>query len=293
LLGSGTVLGSAANWAAQQITIPFNVAVEAGTAYGIELVGNNTTSAWEYAYSNTDPYEAGVELVSTDGGSTWAEEPGKSLGFSVTVGPTRPPSCFLAESPESGFVAVGSDYFFNLSFGTAPPPGASLVWNGTKNGALDAVNVPYGESNINQWAGANSANGSSAGTYTRSFSLLDSNENVLCQSNTVTITLAAPTPLAAPTAPLTANGASNATMVTTVGEVINYTWSTTNAMSTTCTYTVDGVGSIPWVCGNTLSGTDSGAISSSQAGHTYTITYAVTGPYGQTASSFVTVQVSP
>jgi hypothetical protein len=294
VLGSGTVVASAASWAPQEITIPFNVPVTAGAAYGIELVGENSLSAWEYAFSNDDPYPAGVELMSTNGGSTWTIEPGKSLGFSVTVGPIGTSGCSLAESPASGFVASGSEYFFNLTFGTTLPSGATVVWNGTRNGAIDAVNVAYGESNINQFGGTNNADGSSAGTYTRSFSVLDRNGNIQCQSNSVTTNLA---PSASPpttlTASLTANGMKNTSFSASVGETISYTWLSTNATSATCTYSIDGAGSYPWVCENSLSGIDSGTVASSQAGHTYKISYVVTSASGQTATSYVTVVVAP
>ena len=103
-----------------------------------------------------------------------------------------------------------------------------------------------------------------------------------------------------PTASITVNGQTDITV--NIGEPINYAWSSTNAVSATSTFTVDtedtcnsGTGPFPWVAG-TLSGTAAASdstIYSCQAGHTYIITYTVTGATGLKASDAITVHVRP
>ncbi len=98
----------------------------------------------------------------------------------------------------------------------------------------------------------------------------------------------------APTASLSATPSGPIMASTT----INYTWSSTNAVSATSYYTIDTAdtcGNVPgvqhpWVA-TTTAGTFQATIFPCQAGHTYTITYTVTGSSGQTAFTQIVVPV--
>jgi hypothetical protein len=90
-------------------------------------------------------------------------------------------------------------------------------------------------------------------------------------------------------AQFTANGATSLTVP--VGTSVRYSWSATGAVSASSTYTIDspacgsgGTGPFAWVA-HSLSGSTSGRAASCQAGHTYWITYKVTGADGETASA--------
>jgi hypothetical protein len=70
-------------WSPQEQTLPMNVSVTGGTAYGIEISGANTLGCFTTSYNNNLPYAAGVERVSANSGSTWGTDSGRSLKFSV------------------------------------------------------------------------------------------------------------------------------------------------------------------------------------------------------------------
>lgn len=93
-----------------------------------------------------------------------------------------------------------------------------------------------------------------------------------------------------PTATLTANGSHSITV--SVGATVNYSWSSTNGTSWSSSYTVDGSGGGAWTA-STASGTSSGTIAASQAGHTYVITYTVGSASCGSASDSDTIVVNP
>ena len=133
------------------------------------------------------------------------------------------------------------------------------------------------------------------GTYTVSLHDESVNPGQLLTTGTLTIG----TIVSAPTANLTANGQSEIT-VASLGDTINYAWSSTNGVSAMSSYTKDSAdacvetpGTGPFTLNaNTLNGTyNSGLVAPCRTGHTYTLTYTVTGVNGQTASDSVIIHV--
>jgi subtilase family serine protease len=165
----------------------------------------------------------------------------------------------------------------------------NYTWSSSANAvsAVSSYTVDGGEPN--PWV-ANTLNGSTSGTVVASqaghtYVITYTVTNPVGQTGSDQVTIAVATGL---TASLTANGAHN--LAVGVGSTITYSWSSANAVSAVSSYTVDGGEPHPWVA-NTLSGSTSGTVAASQAGHTYVITYTVTNPAGQTSSDQVTIAV--
>jgi subtilase family serine protease len=165
----------------------------------------------------------------------------------------------------------------------------NYTWSSSENAvsAVSSYTVDGGEPN--PWV-ANTLSGSTSGTVAASqaghtYVITYTVTNSVGQTSSDQVTIAVATGL---TASLTANGAHNLTVG--VGSTITYNWSSANGASAVSSYTVDGGEPNPWVA-NTLSGSTSGTVAASQAGHTYVITYAVTNSVGQTSSDQVTIAV--
>ncbi len=142
------------------------------------------------------------------------------------------------------------------------------------------------------------------GWYQGAYSLIDSkvvtvSEAVptLCQgTNTPSTGCVLPDTGTTPTATLTVNGGSSATVK--AGQPIVYNWSSTNATSFSSTFTEDspscgfsGTGPFKWVADTSTGSVNSSAIEC-QGGHTYTITYVAKNAAGAEASASVTVSVT-
>jgi hypothetical protein len=99
------------------------------------------------------------------------------------------PTCTL-ESSKFDFT-VGEMGRFNVNSNLTGYP---AFWGGTKDGMVDAVNIPIGLTNQSDltygpFAGDLIPPGAGSTTYTRYFDLKDLAGNTLCRSNTITITI--------------------------------------------------------------------------------------------------------
>lgn len=91
-LASGTVPESSVGWSARNVTVPVNVPVTGGQQYGIALSSAATQGCYGFAYNDANPYPRGQELLSTDGGQTWAAETAgqRDLKFETTLAAGSP-----------------------------------------------------------------------------------------------------------------------------------------------------------------------------------------------------------
>jgi len=108
------------------------------------------------------------------------------------------------------------------------------------------------------------------------------------------ITVSTPAPTATLTANDTTTGVSGTNLTVSVGDSLDYTWSSANGSTYSSTYKGDlsYCGTGPWAA-NTASGSSAGNIvASGSAGCTYTTTYTVTASDGTTAAATITLKVN-
>jgi len=77
-------------FSARKVTVSPRIAVRAGQDYGILVhaaISAASHGCYGFAYSDANPYPAGVQQVSTDGGRTFAIERNRALRFETTVIP--------------------------------------------------------------------------------------------------------------------------------------------------------------------------------------------------------------
>lgn len=80
-------------FSARAVIVSPRVVVRAGHEYGILLhaaISDASQGCYGFTYSDANPYPAGVELLSADGGRTFAIEPSRALKFETTVIPMPP-----------------------------------------------------------------------------------------------------------------------------------------------------------------------------------------------------------
>jgi hypothetical protein len=78
-------------WAPSELELEADVPVVAGRRYALVVSAPaSTVRGYGMAYSDGDPYPRGSALVSSDGGATWREEPGRDLKFETSVQEVRP-----------------------------------------------------------------------------------------------------------------------------------------------------------------------------------------------------------
>lgn len=250
-------------------------------------------------YEDTGYYEDDGSYV--DEGSyqtqcTTVDEPTTTYtcgtAISVTIAPPPPPTAALTVNGQTGTVSV--------SVGQA----TSYSWNSTNGSSAtssytvdspDLCGSPGGA-----WA-AQSLNGSiptfampacTAGhTYSYVYTVTNSGGKTATANLVVKVAALGP-----PTAALEVNGQTG-TVSVSVGQATSYSWSSTNGVSATSSYTVDS----PDLCGspggawvaNSLNGNlGTFAMPACTAGRTYTYTYTVTNS-GQTATANLVVKVAP
>ena len=87
VLAERAVPAAETSWAPAEIALEAGVPVEAGRRYAIVMAAPGSSRRYGMTYSDGDPYPGGAALVSTDGGATWREEPGRDLKFETSVRP--------------------------------------------------------------------------------------------------------------------------------------------------------------------------------------------------------------
>jgi hypothetical protein len=76
------------SWAPGEVVLEPGAAVEAGSRYAIVAAApDSSRRGYGMTYGDGDPYSHGGALISTDGGATWREEPGRDLKFETSVRP--------------------------------------------------------------------------------------------------------------------------------------------------------------------------------------------------------------
>jgi hypothetical protein len=86
VLAERTVPVEQTRWAPGEVVLEPGIEVEAGRRYAIVAAAPaSTRRGYGMVYSDGDPYRRGSALVSTDGGATWREEPGRDLRFETSV----------------------------------------------------------------------------------------------------------------------------------------------------------------------------------------------------------------
>ena len=102
VLFSTVVPAASIGWSPRSVTITPDVPVTAGVSYGFLVKSVATTGCYGMAYNDADPYPAGGEAYSNDGGTTFNAETGRSLMFSTSVTAQAAPATSPAQLP-AGF----------------------------------------------------------------------------------------------------------------------------------------------------------------------------------------------
>lgn len=85
-LSSAIAASGSLNWATTWIRVPVTATLTPGATYGIVLSATNTTGCYGvplFFGTATNPYPAGVERISTNGGVSWTTESARALMFST------------------------------------------------------------------------------------------------------------------------------------------------------------------------------------------------------------------
>ena len=302
-----TVTGSTGQTASDKVTIPVLGAGPTATftANGATNVTLGVGSTIAYAWSSTNAVSATSSYTVNGGASTpWlgntlsgnslstiaASQAGNTyvLTYTVTSSTGQTASAqvtiivlggltatFTANGATSVTLGVGS----SIAYAWSSTNGVSATSSYTVNGGAP---TPWTGNTLSGSLSSTIAASQAGNTYVLTYTVTSSTGQTASAQVTITVLGAGPT------ATFTANGATNVTLG--VGSTIAYAWSSTNAVSATSSYTVNGGASTPWL-GNTLSGNSLSTIAASQAGNTYVLTYTVTSSTGQTASAQVTITV--
>jgi hypothetical protein len=84
-LSSTVVAASSIGWAPRDVTVYPNIAVTAGTRYGIVVKSANTTGCYGMEYNDSAPYPGGGEAYSSNSGTTFTAEANRSTKFAETI----------------------------------------------------------------------------------------------------------------------------------------------------------------------------------------------------------------
>ncbi|MFO0578029.1 MAG: discoidin domain-containing protein [Polyangia bacterium] len=99
-LSSETVSASEVLWSPHRVTVFPEIAVSAGTQYGIVVSSTATRGCYGWVYDDSNPYPGGQAAWIGYGFGTWQQEPARDLKFETTVRTTA------AESNLAGGAAV-------------------------------------------------------------------------------------------------------------------------------------------------------------------------------------------
>lgn len=84
-LASTTVPAVATSWAPAWVTLAARLHVRRGEKLALVISSPLTAGCYGLAYSDANPYPAGDEYYSNNGGTTWTAETGRGLHFRVTI----------------------------------------------------------------------------------------------------------------------------------------------------------------------------------------------------------------
>ncbi|WP_426513927.1 family 43 glycosylhydrolase [Dactylosporangium sp. McL0621] len=84
-LYSTTLPAYSIGWAPRDATVYPNIAVTAGTRYGIVVKSANTTGCYGMLHNDSAPYPGGGQGYSSDGGATFRAEANRTTRFATTV----------------------------------------------------------------------------------------------------------------------------------------------------------------------------------------------------------------
>jgi hypothetical protein len=85
-LTTTTIAASSVGWSPRNLVIAPNVAVTAGTRYGIVASSSATVGCYGLTYNDSAPYPGGGEAYSSNGGSSFVAETNRSSKFWSAVG---------------------------------------------------------------------------------------------------------------------------------------------------------------------------------------------------------------
>ena len=75
------------SWSPSEVAFAPDLPVVAGKRYALIISSSLTRGDYGMAYNDGGPYAGGTALYSSDGGTTWREEPGRDLKFETSVTP--------------------------------------------------------------------------------------------------------------------------------------------------------------------------------------------------------------
>lgn len=85
-LWSTSVPAASVSWSPREVAGQPDVPVTAGQRYAVQISAPGATrGCYGFAYSDANPYPAGGELYSSNGGQTWTAETGRDLKFDTSV----------------------------------------------------------------------------------------------------------------------------------------------------------------------------------------------------------------
>ena len=83
---STAVPAASVPWSPTEVAGDPELPVVAGQRYAVEIAAPDATrGCYGFVYNDADPYGAGAESISTDGGQTWTAEAGRDLKFETSV----------------------------------------------------------------------------------------------------------------------------------------------------------------------------------------------------------------
>jgi hypothetical protein len=83
---STTVPAASVAWSPTEVVRDPGLPVVAGHRYAVQIAAPDATrGCYGFAYNDADPYAAGAESISTDGGHAWTEETSRDLKFETSV----------------------------------------------------------------------------------------------------------------------------------------------------------------------------------------------------------------
>ena len=84
-LASVDIPASAVSWSPSWVTLHPDVPANAGESFALVVSSPTTRGCYTMAYNDSDPYAAGGEFYSADGGTTWRTEQGRDLHLRAVV----------------------------------------------------------------------------------------------------------------------------------------------------------------------------------------------------------------
>jgi hypothetical protein len=152
-------------WSPRAVTIHPNVAVTAGTRYGIVVKSANTTGCYGLVHNDSAP-DPGGEAYSSDAGATFRPEPGRTTKFETTISDRAPLSatalppgwstcapeygvCVIARTGMIAYGAPGGYAYQSVPAGSTQPCtsaafGGDPLYGTLKSCFVAPAGAPYG-----------------------------------------------------------------------------------------------------------------------------------------------------